>query len=90
MVEFFKTVGMGASIVPLAISIVVVAAGLTALWAPSPKRQNRAVQVLKIVLRIRSTSRAQSTPTRAADASQPQALPRGGTDSERPGSRGEP
>ncbi len=55
MVEFFKTVGVGAAIVPLAISIVVVAAGLTALWAPTSKRQVRAIQVLKIVLRTELT-----------------------------------
>jgi hypothetical protein len=52
MVEFFKTVGIGASFIPFAIAVVAMAAGLTALWAPSAKRQSRAVQVLKIVLRI--------------------------------------
>jgi hypothetical protein len=65
VVEFFKTVGVGASILPLAIAIVVVAAGLTALWAPSSKRQTRAIQVLKIVLRTRP----------APQAGQPQVLP---------------
>lgn len=51
MLDFFKTVGLSASVLPLALAIIVVAAGLTALWAPSAKRQNRAVQVLRIVLR---------------------------------------
>ena len=56
--EFFKAMGIGASLIPFAI-----AAGPTAPWAPSPKRQSRAVQVLKIVLRL-PTSRScdRSTP----------------------------
>ncbi|WP_182873061.1 hypothetical protein [Microbispora sp. H10670] len=69
MTEFFKTVGMGASIVPVAMAVVVVAAGLTALWAPSAKRQTRAVQVLKIVLRVPPPSRQRrgELPPEAAD-----------------------
>lgn len=60
MVEFFKTVGVGVSLVPLAIAVVAVAAGLTALWAPSAKRQARAIQVLKIVLRVPAERREKS------------------------------
>ncbi|MEV4458951.1 hypothetical protein [Microbispora sp. NPDC049633] len=69
MTEFFKTVGMGASIVPVAVAVVVVAAGLTAIWAPSAKRQTRAVQVLKIVLRIPSPTRPSQveTPPKTTD-----------------------
>ncbi|WP_169984034.1 hypothetical protein [Microbispora sp. H10836] len=69
MTEFFKTVGMGASIVPVAVAVVVVAAGLTAIWAPSAKRQTRAVQVLKIVLRIPPRTRRSQVEAapRAAD-----------------------
>lgn len=60
MVEFFKTVGVGVSLVPLAIAVVAVAAGLIALWAPSAKRQARAIQVLKIVLRVPAERREKS------------------------------
>jgi hypothetical protein len=36
VLDFFKTVGLSASVLPLALAIIVVAAGLTALGPPPP------------------------------------------------------
>jgi uncharacterized protein YjeT (DUF2065 family) len=73
-VEFFKTFGMSASVLPIALAIVVVAAGLTALWAPTAKRQSRAVQVLRIVLRHpdRRTRDAQPRPPLTGETAPPE------------------
>lgn len=46
----------GYFVIALAIAIVVVAAGLTALWCSSASRRRTAIEVLKIVLRVRTST----------------------------------